>query len=90
MIGFASIGYLLKMVIQIYIGIILIYVILSWFPNKTGVLAEIDSVFEKLCDPFLKIFKKLIPPIGGMVDITPIIAVFALYLVSYFVGVIFH
>jgi YggT family protein len=52
---------------------------MSWFPmQQGGVLSDIYDAFGKLCEPFLTPFRKLIPPIGGMVDITPIIALLVL------------
>ncbi len=45
---------------------------------SSGVIADIYSALGKICDPFLDLFKRLIPPIGGMIDITPIIALLVL------------
>lgn len=51
---------------------------MSWLPTDRGILADIYRVLGKVCDPYLNLFKRLIPPIGGMVDITPIIALLVL------------
>ena len=62
-----------------YSMIIFVYVMMSWLPNtQNGVVGDIDRALGKLCDPFLTLFKKLIPPLGGMVDVTPIIALLVL------------
>lgn len=61
-----------------YSMVIFIYVMMSWFPTSRGILADINNVLAKVCDPYLNLFKKLIPPIGGMVDVTPIIALLVL------------
>ena len=58
--------------------IIVVYVLLSWFPMNSGWLADIYRVLGRLCDPYLNLFKKVIPPIGGMVDISPILALLVL------------
>lgn len=63
---------------EIYSFVIVVYVLLSWFPVNRGILADIYSALGKICDPYLDLFKRLIPPIGGMVDITPIIALLVL------------
>ena len=68
-----------------YTTIIFIYVIMSWIPHSTGVVGDVYRILGKLCDPYLDLFKKLLPPIGGMVDITPIIALLVLQLVVRFV-----
>ncbi len=67
--------------VDIYTFIIFIYVLMSWIPTKRGVLADINNVLGKICDPYLDLFKRFIPPIGGMVDISPIIAIVVLQLV---------
>lgn len=65
-----------------YTMIIFVYVIMSWIPNVTsGVVGQIYSILGKICDPYLNLFRKLIPPIGGVVDITPIIALLVLQFV---------
>ena len=69
--------YLLISLSDAYSFVIVIYVLLSWFPMG-GNIEEIRNALGKICDPYLNLFKRLIPPIGGMVDITPIIALLVL------------
>ena len=69
--------YILVSLSDAYSFVIVIYVLLSWFPMG-GIIEEIPNALGKICDPFLNLFKRLIPPIGGMVDITPIIALLVL------------
>lgn len=73
-----SLKYLLVSLCNVYSIVIFVYVLLSWFPTDRGILADINNALAKVCDPYLDLFKKLIPPIGGMVDITPIIALLVL------------
>lgn len=55
------------------------YVILSWLPNaKTSF---IGTMLGKLVEPYLAPFRRFIPSIGGVIDISPIVAMFALYYV---------
>lgn len=69
--------YILISLSDAYSFVIVIYVLLSWF-LMGGIIEEIRNALGKICDPFLNLFKRLIPPIGGMVDITPIIALLVL------------
>jgi YggT family protein len=70
-----------------YSLIIVIYCLLTWIPiTHDGVLADIRLFFEMICEPYLGLFKKLIPPIGGTVDITPIIALVVLQLAVEFLA----
>lgn len=73
-------GLIVKLV-DVYTFIIFVYVIMSWIPQKRGFLADVDRALAVLCDPYLNLFRRIIPPIGGMVDISPIIAIIALQLV---------
>jgi YggT family protein len=72
-----SLQYILVSLSDAYSMVIVIYVLMSWFPNG-GVIQDIRNALGKICDPYLNLFKRLIPPIGGMVDITPIIALLVL------------
>lgn len=73
-----SLKYLIVSLSDAYSMIIFVYVMLSWFPTDRGILADINNVFARICDPYLNLFKRLIPPIGGMVDVTPIVALLVL------------
>lgn len=65
-----------------YTTVIFIYVLMSWLPNTTsGLLGDVYRVLGRLCDPFLNIFKRFIPPLGGVVDISPILALLVLQFV---------
>ena len=71
--------------VDIYTWIILAYCIMTWFPVATGVIADIRDALSKIVDPFLGIFRKFIPPIGGIIDISPIVALIVLQFVVRFV-----
>ena len=73
-----SLKYLIVSLSDAYCMIIFVYVLLSWFPTDRGILADNNNVLARVCDPYLNLFKRLIPPIGGMVDVTPIIALLVL------------
>ncbi|MBR0404335.1 MAG: YggT family protein [Eggerthellaceae bacterium] len=64
-----------------YTMVIFVYVLMSWIPNSSGIVGEVYRVLGKICDPYLNLFKRLIPPLGGMLDITPIIALLVLQFV---------
>ena len=73
-----SIKYLIVSLADAYSMVLFVYVLMSWFPTDRGILADINRVLAKVCDPYLNLFRKLIPPLGGMVDVTPIIALLVL------------
>ncbi len=75
-----SIASFVNTIADCYSWIIIIYVLMSWIPHSNGVMGDIYRFFGKLCDPYLDLFKRLIPPIGGTVDVTPILALLVLQL----------
>ena len=42
-----------------YTTILLVYVLMSWIPNRSGILADIETVLGKVCDPYLTILGAL-------------------------------
>jgi YggT family protein len=61
---------------EIYRWLLIAYILLSWVPNIRD--SFIGQLLGKIVEPYLSPFRKIIPPIGGMLDISPIIAIFAL------------
>ncbi len=70
--------YVVVQIADLYAMILVVYICLTWIPMRQGVFADVMNFLEKICEPFLRPFRKLIPPIGGMIDITPIIALLVL------------
>lgn len=62
--------------LQIYFVLIIIRVLLSWFPNVNW-YSQPFSTLTQLVDPYLDLFRRVIPPIGGL-DLSPVIAIFVL------------
>ncbi|GIP57810.1 YggT family protein [Paenibacillus sp. FSL W8-0186] len=61
---------------DIYFYMILIYILMSWVPNARE--SFIGELLGKVVEPFLAPFRRFIPPIMGMIDISPIVAIFVL------------
>jgi uncharacterized protein YggT (Ycf19 family) len=78
-----SLGGLLGSLVNFYELLIIVYVVLSWFPAD-GVVGDIRNTLATLVEPFLGLFRRIIPPIG-MVDISPFFAIIVLILLSTFV-----
>ena len=70
-------------VFLVYIILIFIRVLLSWIPRmpyNPTLRAIVDFVHE-VTDPYLNIFRRVLPPLGGRgmaIDISPILAIFVL------------
>jgi YggT family protein len=66
----------LAQTLGIYLLVLLVRVLLSWFPNLDWSSPVLSSV-SAITDPFLNAFRGLIPPIGGL-DLSSLIAFIAL------------
>ena len=73
-----SIPYLIVTLADTYSLIIFVYVMMSWIPTSSGIIADVYAALGKICDPYLDLFRRFIPPIGGMVDVSPIVALLVL------------
>lgn len=65
--------------LSIYMGLLTLRILLSWFPQAQGV-ALLRPLFT-VSDVYLNLFRGVIPPIGG-IDISPIGAFFTLNLLT--------
>ena len=75
--------------VDVYVGIIIIYILMSWIPNMGGIVADVYEGLGRICDPYLDLFKRLSPPIGGSgmaVDFSPILAILVLQVAARFIG----
>jgi YggT family protein len=71
----------------VYILLIFIYILLNMMfslglrPPYSRWTDAIMNFLRDVCEPYLKIFRRFIPPIG-MFDLTPMIAIILLYVVE--------
>ncbi len=66
--------------ISIYIALIIVRILLTWFPTVEWV-QQIASFLSVVTDPYLNLFRNLVPPIGGF-DFSTILAVIVLQVVQ--------
>ena len=62
---------------EIYSWALIIYILLSWFPGAKE--STFGDFLARICEPYLEPFRRFIPPFG-MIDISPLVAIFALKL----------
>ena len=67
---------------SIYTVLIFIRIALSWFPSLYKY--KVTNYVIYLTDPYMNIFKRLIPPIGGVLDLSPMLALFSLRILQTF------
>lgn len=74
----------LQALLLIYTILIIIRVLMSWIPNipENPAIRGIFGFIEDVTEPYLALWRRMIPPIGGGLDITPIIAILVLQIVG--------
>ncbi|MFD2704879.1 YggT family protein [Salibacterium lacus] len=80
------IGNLLIRGMEIYSYIIIIYILMSWFPNARE--SSFGRILGAMVEPYLEPFRRIIPPLG-MIDISPIVAIVALHFARFGVMALF-
>lgn len=78
---------LITKLIDLYTIVIIVYVLMSWIPQMRGWVSDLYEVLSKICDPYLDVFKKVIPPVGA-IDFSPIAAILALQLLIYLIRIL--
>ena len=75
----SSLASFVNVFLSVYILLILIYVLLSWFRLPYNLwLNRIQRFLYDVCEPYLRLFRRILPAMGPL-DLSPIIAVFSLY-----------
>ncbi len=71
----------------VYIVLILLYILLNLLfsvgfrPPYSRASDAVLSFLRDVCEPYLRLFRRLLPPIG-MFDITPMLALIVLYILQ--------
>ena len=72
-------AYFLVKLLNVYMVIVIIRVVLSWIrPDPHNPFVQ---VIYKLTEPVLAPIRRIVPPIGGTIDISPIILFFLIYVI---------
>ncbi len=75
-----ALAHFIQSLVFVYTLVIIAAVVFSWLhlPYSRW-LAPIRSVVESLTSPYLRLFRRFVPPIGGL-DFSPLVALIALQL----------
>ncbi len=68
--------YIVHLLFSSYTILLFIRVVGSWFPSLAR--SKFMRFVSHYVDPYLNLFRRLIPPIGGVLDLSPLLAFFAL------------
>jgi len=71
---------LVRTLLSVYTYMIIAYVLLSWVPNARD--SFIGQLLGRFVEPYLSIFRRFIPAIGGVIDVSPIVAIIAMQFIT--------
>ncbi|HWG57272.1 MAG TPA: YggT family protein [Gaiellaceae bacterium] len=73
-----SIAQFVTTFLTVYILLLFAYVITSWIrlPYRPW-LSRVQRFLYDVCDPYLRLFRRFIPPLGP-IDLSPMLAIFSL------------
>ena len=77
----ASIITIILLLLRLYSFVLLARALISWIPNLDPYNPAVQILYQ-VTEPVLEPIRKLIPPIGGTLDISIIVAFFAIFLLS--------
>ena len=65
----------------VYLVAVFLYILASWFRLPYS-LNPVQRFLHDVCEPYLRLWRRILPMSFGPVDFTPMIAIFALIAVS--------
>ncbi len=69
--------------ITIYTFVVLAVILMSWFPIRPGTpVYSIWRVLRTVTDPVLLPLRRVVPPLGGVFDLSPLILIFGLQIIA--------
>ncbi len=76
---------LLCRILTLYIFVIFVRIVLSWFPSQPGgALEKVSQLLYAATEPLLGAVRRVLPPMGPF-DLSPIIVIIGLQLVGGFI-----
>lgn len=70
----------IKLLFSCYTLLLIVRIFGSWFPNFRN--HKFMHFVAHYTDPYLNIFRRIIPPIGGVLDLSPLIGFFVLQMLE--------
>lgn len=75
-----NLAYIIHTLFVAYTILLFLRIVSSWFPDwQAHHLVRFVAFYT---DPYLNLFRRLLPPLGGILDISPILAFFTLKLLE--------
>ena len=76
--------------IWVYVLLIFVYVLTSWVQLPYTVwVRRISDFLRDVCEPYLRIFRRILPPPGPL-DLSPVVAIFSLFVLMRVIDALFN
>jgi YggT family protein len=73
----------------VYVLLIFVYVLTSWVRLPYSIwVRRVSDFLRDVCEPYLRIFRRILPPLGPL-DLSPVVAIFALFVLMKVVDELF-
>jgi YggT family protein len=72
---------ILSLLLQVYSYILLARALVSWIPNLDPYNPIVQFLYQ-ITEPVLEPIRRLIPPVGGMIDISMLVAFFGIIILQ--------
>jgi YggT family protein len=77
-----SVQQFVNIFVGVYVLLILAFIVMSWVRLPYSIwLNRIQRFLYDVCDPYLRLFRKILPPFGPL-DLSPMVGVLVLVLVE--------
>jgi YggT family protein len=71
-----TLAYIIHILFVTYTVLLFIRIVTSWFPHwQAHHLIRFVAFYT---DPYLNLFRRILPPLGGVLDLSPLLAFFVL------------
>jgi uncharacterized protein YggT (Ycf19 family) len=85
----SSIGKFVEVFIYVYILLIVAYILTSWLRLPySPTLNRIQRFLYDVCEPYLRLFRRLIPAVGPL-DLSPMVGIIVLFVLQQVVAALF-
>jgi YggT family protein len=75
--------------IYVYVLLIFVYILMSWVQLPyTPWIRRIAEFLRDVCEPYLRLFRRILPPLGPL-DLSPVVAIVVLFVLKTLVDQLF-
>ena len=86
----SSAQHFIDIFLWVYVLLIFVYVLTSWVRLPYSVwVRRVSDFLRDVCEPYLRLFRRILPSLGPL-DLSPVVAIFFLFLVQRVIDELFN